>query len=270
MRHSVLCLVVFSLFSLIVFAQHSSGGGGGSSAGSSGGSFSGGSHGGSSGGSSGGSGGSHSSGGSSSHASSSGHGSAAHGSAHGTSAPAGHGSALQLSHVGMQTKTVQPHRRVFSALRHPFKKPEPKEVVELRHRICPNGRCEVCPPRSSRVASCGAAIAVSFCTQRQLWSGDRCLYQTHFLDDCSLLRMDLDRQEAFAQTAELTRQTECAAGASAGCSEATTRAQVEDRLYQAYLNRYLQCRDRRLFTQPFGGYIAASPDFAFDFLVGVP
>jgi len=200
MRHSVLSLVVLLPFSLFMFAQHSAGGGGGSSGG-------GGSHGGFSGGSSGGGSASHSSGGSGSHGSAS-HGTSGHvSSGHASS---GHNSGPGFSHVGAQTKTGHSEKRsFFSVLRHPFRKAQPKEAVDFRRRICPNGRCMVCPPGSANGRwGCGGVLANSSCTQRGVWSGGSCLYHTPFLDDCSSFFMAMERQRfgRFAGVHRLERQ----------------------------------------------------------------
>lgn len=267
MRHSVVCFAVlpeFFLFSIFTFAQHSGGGGGGASSGGGGASVSsasGGSsfHGGfSGGGSTASSGGSHSSG------ASHGSGSASHGSAfHGSGSRSGsngsstHSSALSTLHHGVQSKTAQPKdRAIFVTLWHWFRKPEPKEGVELRRRICPNGQCPIiCAPGSAgQQFGCATLRSHNSCTHRQVWNGGACLYQTPFLDDCDRFLMEMLRQQQIAAEAETVRQNACAGGVSQECYMASADAQNQAAIYQTYLDRYRQCRNRTLNTLPFGEY----------------
>lgn len=208
-------LVATVLWAGAAFAQHTSAGSGsssGSSGGSSGGSYSGssggGSHGGYSGGSgsSGGSSGGHSSGGYSGGGHSSG-GSGSHGSGSGSSVGSGsrgHGSSGHFSsgsspasryipskqpqnpHVirewpgGLQPKNPQPEKRSFlSFLRHPFRKTPP--VSELRHRICVQGTCTVCPAGQSATRNGGCVSNTgqnlngrNMCVGGSYWNGEGC------------------------------------------------------------------------------------------------
>ncbi len=249
MRSSLTVAVVL-LFSAAVFAQHS----GGSSGGSSGG---GGSHGGSSGGSisSSASSGIHSSGGasgSSSHSSNS-SGLSSH-SKSGTSPTqsmhGANGSGLNIRGPHSEAaKTVQPGKRgFFSILRHPFRKGEPKPVANLRHSICLRGPCPVCPAgqMSNGLGGCGVGFirrnAVTGCSHQKLWVGGGCLANTSFVDRCSGLRTALNQQAARMQSAESARQAACTNSATQECTELTIRFQSEASLYQAFQQRYQQCR----------------------------
>ena len=245
---SVLALAVLLLFSLTTFAQH--GGGGGASAGGGGGS-----HGG---GSSSGSGGGHSSGGSVSHGSSSG---SARGSSVHTSAP--HISNGSYLHTGVQKSGPPEKHGVFHTLFHAPKKHEPQGVIILKHRLCPNGKCAVCPASGAHWG-CRSATT-NACAQRDVWNGGSCLYQSRFLDDCSSLLQAMQRQQQLAQAAEATRQGTCASAASSQCSEASNAALAQSRLYQSYADRYRLCRGRRLSAQPFGAYrLSFSSQSMFD------
>jgi hypothetical protein len=249
MRHSILTLAVLLPFSILLFAQHASGGGGGSSGGAS---ASGGSHGGGS--SSGGSASSHSSGGSASHGS-------------GSHSSGAHSSGKASAHLGAQTKTAPPEKRsFFSFLRHPFRKPEAKEVVELRRRICPNGRCMICPAGSAGRWGCAGVAANNFCTRQEILGGGNCVLQAHFLDDCSSFLLAVQWQRRIMHAAESARQGACAAGPTPECADFTGKAQSQASLYQTYLDRYRQCRERSLTAQPYGGYAFGrySPSVMFD------
>jgi hypothetical protein len=236
MRHSVFTTVSFAvlLFSLSALAQHSGGGGGASGGGSHGGSLGGGFSAGSaisSGGNS-----AHSSGSSGSHASST------------------HRSSGSVVHESSAMRTPPEKRNFFSALFHPLRKPESREVSRLLSRICPKGRCAVCPPGSSSGHwGCGQTVAYPFCSHREVWSGGACLSQTDFLDDCDSLRMLMEQQQRLAQAAEFARQNACAAG-PAECAGLSGRAQAQESLYETYMNRYRMCRDRLLTALPFGRY----------------
>jgi hypothetical protein len=257
MRLSGLCVIGLFVLSFLAlspaaFAQHSS-----SSSGSSGGSSS-----------SGGGGGSHSSsfGGSSSGATSSSHssggGSVSHASnAHTSNTPA-------ASHVvGRETTTTgvrstpelngtsqartQPEKRgFFSFIRHPFRKAEPKPVSDLRRRVCLAGSCSVCPV--GQTAGKGGCIAAPvntyyhrrYCSPGEIWSGGACILQTHFVDDCSWLRMSVDRQQRAMQSAIVDEQARCGAGSTQACSQATAARQSEEDLYRTLSERYRQCLQR--------------------------
>ena len=274
MRHSVVYFAVlptFFLFSIFALAQHGGGGGGGASGGgggSHGGGFSGGGSSVSSGGgghSFGGSGGSHSSGSAS-------HGSASHGSgSRSWNGSGAHSSASSASRPGVKSKIAQLQKTdILTMLRHPFRKQEPKEVVEFRHRICPNGHCPVICARGSASQGFGCATVTlhNSCTHRGVWSGGSCLYQTHFLDDCDRFLADMTRQQRIAAEAERVRQNACAGGVSQQCYMASADAQNQAAIYQTYLDRYHQCRNRTLNTMPFGqySYLGFSNAFMFEAL----
>ena len=267
MRLSSVSFAGILLISCLAFAQHSSGGGGGGGGGSS----SGGSHGGggSSGGSSGYSGGGHSSGGSSIGHSSGGGGSHNYGGASvrsgiGRSGGSGSNSAITL-HSGirgteaslvrpsrepvgaLQLRTLPPEKRTFvSFLRHPFRKPEPKTIVVVRPPGCFKGPCRVCPIGQvhSGVGCVGARVPLrtgNVCSHRQIWAGGECLAQTPFIDHCSALRMQLERQAQRMQAAQSTQQNACVHGRSQACSNAAATYQSEEGFYRSLQERYRRC-----------------------------
>lgn len=290
MRHSGLCLVVILFFSSFMLAQHSSGGGGGSAGSSSsggggshgGGSYSGGSvssggpHGGSSGGG---------------HASGGGHvsggGSASH-------AAGGHSSNLRgtnaASNATRETRsnTMRPttnlrqgsqnsqaeKRTFFSFLRHPFHKPEPKPVGDLRRPVCLRGPCQVCPNgQITSSGGCGGTGTVrrrhNYCSRAELWNGGECLLGMNFLDNCEGYRMAMQQQAERVRNAETTRQNACGSGATQSCMDANNALQSEQSLYQQFAARYQQCRVRLPNAHSYGGlgfgFAAASP-YWFDSL----
>lgn len=260
MRHSVFSVVssvitpavllafFFSGFSLSALAQHSSSGGGGAAS-------SGGSHGGSSGG-----------GGSVSHSS----GGSTHGSSSHASASGSHAIGRNSAHGGLHIETSQHEKKgFFSALRHPFRKAEPKEVVELRRRICPNGRCQVCPAGSANGGwGCGRA-ANNVCSSREVWGGNACLLQTNFLDDCLAERAALDRQATRMRDAESARQAACATGSAADCAASGAAAQSEAGLYQSLQERYQQCRNRSWLGPSLGSNLSSDPRLSRGLLDGI-
>lgn len=93
-----------------------------------------------------------------------------------------------------------------------------------------------------------------YCSRQAFAIGSSCLQQTRFLDDCSGLRMAMQRQERSMRTAEATQQSACAAGPGQECSDLTNSAQSESRLYQELQRRYQMCRQRSLTAYPAGGY----------------
>jgi hypothetical protein len=276
MRLSGLGLATLLFLSSSLFAQHSStSSGGGSSSSSSSSSGGGGSHSSSSSGTSssassgsshnsGGGGGSHvSSGSSSSHIS--GGGSASHVSTtrgakdSGASHLVGREPLSNTVHSNhelnrtSQARTAQPEKRSFlSFLRHPFRKPEPKPkpVSDLRRRVCLTGPCPVCPKgQVAGAGGCGVAPPFHgkdrrYCSSTEVWSGGACLQETRFLDDCSGLRMALQRQAQRLRAAESLEQSACAAGSTQGCSDSTSARQSEDNLYRSLQARYRQCQQR--------------------------
>ena len=270
-----LAVAAMAVLSTVAFAQHSSGGGGGgggggSHGGSSGGSSSGGGH---SGGSSGGSASSHSSAGSTSHGSgghsSGGHGSgsaSSHSGAHGTQSNAVH--AIHEPGTGARGKTDSSEKRgFFSFLRHPvgIHKPKPvpepvvHPVVDLRHPICLRGPCRVCPGgRVMAGGGCGATFVANhtynYCSRNAFAIGGSCLLQLRYLDDCTGLRMAMERQERSMRSSEMEQQNACAAGPGQECADLTNRAQSEGSLFRELQSRYRMCRQRSLSGYPFGGY----------------
>jgi hypothetical protein len=157
----------------------------------------------------------------------------------------------------------------FSFFRHPFRKHEPKPVAVVRRPICPTGPCRVCPAGLVRVG--GGCVRSVFirrhnpCSPWEIWSGGACLQQTQFVDDCSGLRMALERQALLMQTAEAARQNACAAGPTQMCSGLTSRAQSEASLYLVFQERYQRCR-QSFTAYPFRGHagLSYSPRLTFD------
>jgi hypothetical protein len=271
MRLSIVCfaalrfalaLAVILLFSTNTLAQHSAGGGGSSGAGSS--SGGGGYHGGSSGGSvSSGSSASYSSGGSFSH-SSSGHSSSVHPS---NSAPASSRSGVSAtqpnaSHSVSAPSTAVQKRSFFASLWHPFRRTQPgpaptiKPVADLRRPICFKGPCEVCPK-----GECGGAVIANNIVRRpcgtgEFRNGSACLQQT-FLDDCSALRMMMERQAQHAQETEAARQNACSTDPQQ-CSASTSSADSEASLYRNLQARYQTCQRKGPTAIPFTSFAARS------------
>jgi len=301
MKLSVPSFATILLLSSVMLAQHSSGGGGSSGGGSSGGSSGGGSHGGGggsySGASSGGS--SHSGGSSGGGSSYSGGGHNSSGGSHsfaggspsrgGPGSSGGHDSSTLLSSRqtslvkgtattrtirepkgALEIRTVPEKRTFFSFLRHPFRKPEFRTVVVFRPPVCLKGPCRVCPV--AQVHSGGGCVAATVplhsrnaCWYRGMWSDSACLSQTLFVDPCSAIRMDAERQEQRLQSAQAAQQSACAQGPSQACSEATATVEDEERLYQTLQDRYRQCRlgggvDYSFRGNPHSG----GPGFGFD------
>ena len=261
MRLSSLWVAAVLLVCSATFAQHSSGGGG-----SSGGSTGGGSHGSSSGGSSSSSSSasSHSSGGSVSRSSS------VHGSNSGSASSTSptresHSSAersIREQNARARGATVSEKKSFFSFLRHPFRKPEPKPdpkakvAADRRRPICVHGRCLVCPAGQAYAGGgCVGRVANhrnNFCSASELWSGGACLLQTRFLDDCSGLRMAMERQAQRMQAAEAAQQSACTTSSRQGCSDLTSTAQSEANLYRTLQDRYRLCQQRTATANPFG------------------
>ena len=259
---AALFVLSFLALSPLAFAQHSSSSSSASSGGSSGGSSSSGGGGGSHGGSSGGSvssGGSGSRGSSGSGGHSSGGGSASHASnGHSSNTPAsshlvGRETVTNSVHSSHQLNSTsqmrtQPEKRgFFSFIRHPFRKPEPKPVSDLRRRVCLTGPCAVCPAGQS--AGKGGCVEVPantyyrrrYCSSGEIWSGGACLLQTQFVDDCGWLRMSVDRQQRAMQSAVADEQARCGAGSTQACSEASAARQSEEDLFRTLSERYHQC-----------------------------
>jgi hypothetical protein len=260
MRLSGLSLAAVLLFSSAVLAQHSSGGGGGGGGGGHGGSSGGGGSSASSGG--------HSSGGSASHGSVS-HGSSTHGSSAAGSASRSNSQAHSNTARAIRaprssptrgresfTKTQPEKRSFFSLLRHHFRRSH-RPATEVRRSICLTGPCQTCPVGQARFGgACTTPRIVNntgFCSHRDLWIGSSCLQQTRFLDDCSGLRMALERQAQRMQVAEQDRQSACTAGAQE-CADLTGKAQSETSFYRELQAKYAQCRQRSPSGDPSGNF----------------
>jgi hypothetical protein len=254
LRFALAVAVVLS-FSSNTLAQHSAGGGGSSGGASS----SGGSHGGSS-------------GGSVSFASSAGYGSSgsfSHSSSGHTSSstpvsPRSGVSATQpnASHSVSAPSTAVQKKSFFSSLWHPFRRPQParaptiKPVADLRRPLCFKGPCEVCPK-----GECGAGVIANNIVRRPCGTGEfrnggACLQQT-FLDDCSAIRMMMERQAQRMQTAEADRQGMCSTDPQQ-CSTSTGSAESEASLYRDLQARYLACQRRPPTALSFNSFAASS------------
>jgi len=92
------------------------------------------------------------------------------------------------------------------------------------------------------------------CSSRRIWSGDACLQQTLFPDDCSGPRMTLAQQAQRMHAAESARQNACTMGTTQECSELTSKSQSEASLYRALQERLRQCE----LAHPYGGYAFGS------------
>jgi hypothetical protein len=281
MRLSSLCLAAVLIFSPALAAQHSSGGG-------------------SSGGGSGGGGGSHtSSGGSGSSG-----GSVSHSSSGSHSAPISQGGSIHSSGSGIggsRSVVSSPHSNApnsirqpnsgprtkyetvgkkgfFSFLRRPMRRPQPKAepkpkpVADLRGRLCFKGPCVVCPTGRVHGGGCLSGLDPqrrnNFCSAREIWNGGVCLLQTRFVDDCSRLRLAMERQAQRMQAAESAQQSACASAATQECSDLTNTSLSETSLYRALQSRYRQCR-QSITAYPFGGTAVWSyaSGLSFDALV---
>jgi len=261
-----LALAVTLLFSSNALSQHSSGGGGSSGGSSS--SGGGGSHGGSSGGSvSSGSSASHGSGGSASHSSTAHPPSSAPGSPHsgvrGTQSNASH--SMRGPNSGVQK------RGFFSFLLYPFKRPKAtpaptvKPVADLRRPVCFKGPCPVCPERGCE----GTGVVNNanrfhrFCAAGEARGGGACLQQP-FLDDCSSLRMMMERQAQRTQAAEAARQSMCSTDPQQ-CSATTSASESEASFYRELQERYQACRRKSPTAFSFGGFGARGYSTALSF-----
>jgi hypothetical protein len=150
-------------------------------------------------------------------------------------------------------------RGFLSFLRHPLRKPEPKPVADLRHRICLKGPCQVCPtgqnPNGGGGCS-GTYVADNnryFCSQFGLWSSSACAARTTtFLSDCVAERMAMERQARNLQDAESAQHAACSSGTPQECSDMTATSQSENNLYRELQRRYNDCRQRSLTAYPYG------------------
>jgi hypothetical protein len=276
MRLSGLGIAAVFFVSTVSFAQHSSsssssssssGGGSHSSGGSS--SSSGGSSHSSSGGGSGSS-SSHSSGGgsgSSSHSSVGGgsHGTSVGSGAHGTpshsvNSPSSAAVPINRLFVGgsaqpeherslrNELRTAQPEKRGFIGfLRHPFRRPEPNPQPDKRRPVCLRGPCQVCPNGTfSANGGCSGSKSIAqepYCSASNYWRGEACAWRrSRIVDDCSWLRMALERQAQRLREASAVEQQECSASGSGACSEAIRTRQSEVDFYRTMQERYRTCR----------------------------
>jgi hypothetical protein len=168
--------------------------------------------------------------------------------------------------TGMRTTTPQPEKRTFfSFLRHPFKRPqpnpEPTAVANLRHRVCLSGPCLACPAGQGRIGGGCAPTASAtyihthtFCPAGEIWSGGACILQVRFLDDCSSLRLLMERQAQSMQAAESARQGACSAGSTQECATLDSTAQSEANLYRTLQDRYRLCLQRSRTAYTFSGF----------------
>ena len=283
MQRAHLAVALILMFPSAMLAQHaSSSGGGHSSSGSSGG----GSHSSSTGGSAS-SASSHSSSGTASHVSSARSSSAGTGTSHSIAQPAQSNfvrsihepvvGRTPLNGIAESAVKAQPEKKsVLSFLRRPFRRPEPapKPVADLRHRVCSNGMCRVCPSGSAGTrGGCVATFVVSnpnnSCSRWDVWSGAACLRHTRFVDDCRGLRSALENQARRMQQAQATRDASCSASAiGQECSDFSATSQSEASLYRALQDRFRQCQQRSLTSSPYGEYSfgSYSPGLAVDSL----
>lgn len=264
--HFSLTLAVILLFSSNTVAQHSGGGGSSGGSSSSGGGGGGGSHGGgSSGGSSSASSGGHSSGASNSHGSS-GHssgptsshvGSSHSGPSHSWQAGGTH--PVREPNAGMRGKTGTEKRGLFSILRHPFRKPqpkpEPKLTADLRRPICLRGPCRVCRPGRTGVGRCGGTVVDAYARRScagGVWNGGGCFLQNRFPYDCNAERVAMERQAQRMQAAEGAQQRACSTGSGQDCSDRSSAAPSETSVYRTLQAQYRACQQRSLGVNPFG------------------
>jgi hypothetical protein len=149
--------------------------------------------------------------------------------------------------LGPQTRPALPERRgFFSFLRHPFRRPQPKlPVTDLRHHLCLEGPCEVCPNgQLAAKGGCGGMIAhksYNACPAAELWNGSMCIAELRVVDDCSAYARMMQRQTQRMQAAESFRQSACANGTAQECSEATNSWQSESNLYRTLQVQYQRC-----------------------------
>jgi hypothetical protein len=260
-----LALAVILLFSSNSLAQHSAGGGGSSGGASSSGGGS--SHGGSSGGSSSsGSSGSHSSGGSASHSSSSHSLSSTSASSH-SSVHETQSRSIHEPNAAARGETESSQKKSFlSFLRHPFRRHEPTPeptvtpAADLRRPVCFKGPCPVCPAGQIQGGNgCGGTVitnnAINLhrpCRAGEHWGGGGCL-QEPVLDECSGLRMMMERQAQRAQEAEATRQSACSADPQQ-CSVSTNASESEASFYRELQGRYQACQRKSPTAFPFSGF----------------
>jgi hypothetical protein len=149
---------------------------------------------------------------------------------------------------------VQPEKRgLFSFLRHPLRKAQPKPVEpDLRRRICKDGSCVECPPGQSagKNGKCGtspqsniasnqcqsneswngaACMAVQSCSANESWNGARCVART---DECGNISARAALQAHEVRAARM--------GMAAACANNPSGQQCGDlkRSYDSAVQRY--------------------------------
>jgi len=117
-------------------------------------------------------------------------------------------------------------RSFLSALRHPLRKPQTAVVADLRHRICVNNSCRVCPAGSSANGKGGCAGPSSnLCASGSYWGGNGCeaLGQSWLFNSCRYDDVDpggLRRAQQRMQQSLAERDDACSLDAAGQeCSE---------------------------------------------------
>ena len=153
-------------------------------------------------------------------------------------------------------KIVLPEKRGFlGLLRHPFKKPE---VVELRHRACIHGPCQICPAGAmGKNGVCGGtAPRGNFCSSGSFWNGHGCAvlglgyrnYACYTAPDDDLLNARRNMQSA-----ERAQQVACSADpAGRECSDRNVLYQRMMGEYNLRLRLHQRTLDECLVGPPFG------------------
>jgi len=120
-------------------------------------------------------------------------------------------------------------RSFLSALRHPLQKPRTAVVADLRHRICVNNTCRVCPAGSSVNGKGGCTgPSTNLCASGSYWSGNGCqvLGQTWRYLSCRYDDSDLILARQRMRIALAERQAACSLDpAGQSCSEKNIRYQ---------------------------------------------
>jgi hypothetical protein len=118
------------------------------------------------------------------------------------------------------------------------------------------GPCEVCPKGECAGAVIANNIVRRRCGAGEFRNGGACLQQT-FLDECSALRVMMERQAQRMQTAEADRQGACFTDPQQ-CSASTGSAESEASLYRDLQARYLACQRRPPTALSFNSFAASS------------
>lgn len=153
---------------------------------------------------------------------------------------------------------LPPAKRGFVGfLRHPFKKPE---VMELRHRACIHGPCQICPAGAMKNGVCGGtAPRGNFCSSGSFWNGRHCTvlgigyrnYNCYTAPDSDLLNAKRNMQAA-------ERDQQAACSANAASQECADTNVVYQRLVGEYKLR------ARLHQRTFDECLVGSPFGYFD------